>query len=188
MSAGIMHSHVTHRWGTPDTDDFPMVSLCRELMGGVIDLDPASESVFNEVVKATRYYSSPERGEDGLVLPWYGRVLLNPPGEEKGKPRQNFIPRFWRKAITEDIEQCCYVGFAMDQLNILANEEAHPTDFSIVYLRNRLPFRRHDWVPGMKDAPAKANFIVGLNVDHKKFVELFSPYGKVQAGPLARDA
>ena len=31
MSAGIMHSHVTHRWGTPDTDDFPMVSLCREL-------------------------------------------------------------------------------------------------------------------------------------------------------------
>jgi hypothetical protein len=94
------HSNVTNRWGTPED----IVERARKTMGG-IDLDPCSEEVFNATIKATQYYSFLERGEDGLVLPWFGRVLLNPPGEEKGKPRVGYVRKFWERALAEPIEQ-----------------------------------------------------------------------------------
>jgi len=42
-----------------------------------IDLDPASSIYANQRVGATDYFSLPDR--DGLLLPWSGRVFLNPP-------------------------------------------------------------------------------------------------------------
>ena len=176
----VQHSHASHRWGTPAD----IVERCRRVMGG-IDLDPASEAIFNEVVKATQYYSVTERGEDGLLLPWFGRVFLNPPGEEKGRPRQNFVKRFWNKLLTEDIEQGCYVGFSMEQLGILADASAHPSDFSICYLRKRIPFDRHDRPRG-SGSPSHANFVTAINVDHDAFIKEFAELGKVQKGPLCR--
>lgn len=175
------HSNETCRWGTP-TDT---VERARRTMGK-ITLDVCSEAKFNEVVKAERYYSLLERGEDGLKLPWFGNVLLNPPGEEKGQPRQDYVRRFWEKMLSEPIDQCVYVGFSMEQLGILADATAHPSDFSICYVRNRLKFRRHDWVPGTVDRPSHANFIVGVGVSHAAFVREFGEIGKVQAGPLAK--
>lgn len=170
------HSNKTHRWGTPSF----IVERCRRVMGG-ITLDPCSESKFNETIKADQYYSFLERGEDGLVLPWFGKVLLNPPGEEKGKKRQNYVKRFWDRLLTEPIEQAIYIGFTMEQLGILADAKAHPTDFSILYARKRIPFDRHD---GGGKNPAHANFIVGLNVDHALFTKEFADLGKIQKGPL----
>lgn len=177
----IRHSNETHRWGTPED----IVERARRTMGG-IDLDPCSEEKFNRIVQAVQYYSLLERGEDGLVLPWRGRILLNPPGEEKGKPRQNYVRRFWERALSEPIDQCIYIGFSMEQLGILADASAHPSDFSICYLRNRIPFVRHDREPGEGDRPAHANFVCGINVDHALFTKEFSRLGKVQAGPLVR--
>jgi hypothetical protein len=61
-------------------DDFytptEILDCARSALGGVIDLDPASHVVANEVVKARVFFS--ER-EDGLMQPWRGRVWLNPP-------------------------------------------------------------------------------------------------------------
>ncbi len=179
--SNVRHSQETCRWGAANY----ITEACREVMGS-IDLDPCSEASFNKAIKATTYYSLLERNEDGLALPWFGNVLLNPPGEEKGKPRGNWVRKFWEKMLKEPIKQCCYIGFSMEQLGILADASAHPSDFSICYLRTRIPFRRHDWKPGDKDRPSHANFVTGVGVDHKKFVEVFSKYGKVQAGPLAK--
>ncbi len=177
--ANPMHSAATHRWGTAEY----IVEAIRRVMGG-IDLDPCSESYFNEVVKATQYYSFTERGEDGLQLPWFGNVILNPPGEEKGKPRQNYVRKFWERLLSQpDVKQACYVGFSMEQLGILADASAHPSDFSICFLRNRIPFDRHDRPRG-KGSPSHANFVTGIGVDHDAFVREFSSLGKVQKGPL----
>lgn len=51
------------------------VDAVREVLGD-IDLDPASCKVANETVKATTYYP---KEVNGLALPWFGKVYLNPP-------------------------------------------------------------------------------------------------------------
>lgn len=176
-----LHSQETNRWGTPED----IVERARRSMGA-IDLDPCSEEQFNAIVRATQYYSLLERGEDGLALPWRGRVLLNPPGEEKGKKRGKFVRRFWEKMLSEDIDMCVYIGFSMEQLGVLADATLHPSDFSICYVRHRIPFVKSNKKPDEKDRPSHANFIVGVNVPHDAFVREFGELGKIQAGPHAR--
>lgn len=171
------HLAVTNRWGTPED----IIERARRCMGG-ITLDPCSEERFNEVVKAEQYYSLLERGEDGLVLPWHGKVLLNPPGDTR-KGRLGLVRKFWEKMLTEEIEQCVYIGFSMEQLGQLADASAHPSDFSICYLRQRIHFNRHDNKNG---SPSHSNFVAGVSVDHAAFVREFGELGKIQKGPLAR--
>lgn len=163
------HSKGTKRWGTsPD-----VVEACRRTMGG-IDLDPCSEERFQAVVLATEYYSLLERGQDALALPWFGRVMCNPPG--------GVITEFWNHAFSQPIEQMMWVGFSVEQLCVLADEDVHPSDFSICFLRRRIRFRRHD---GYSGSPSHGNYVVGVGVDCDAFDREFSELGKIQHGPMA---
>lgn len=58
-------------WYSPEW----IVEDVRTVLGG-IDLDPASCAEAQRIVRATTYF---DIGNDGLSLPWYGRVFLNPP-------------------------------------------------------------------------------------------------------------
>jgi hypothetical protein len=56
----------------------PFIEAARRVLGE-IDLDPASNAMAQEVVRATKYYSWSERKQDALKLQWKGRVFMNPP-------------------------------------------------------------------------------------------------------------
>lgn len=166
-TSNARHSKATPRWGTPSY----IVEAARRCMG-CIELDPCSEARFQEVVKADTYYSLLERGEDALKLPWSGMVFCNPPG--------GLVREFWEYALTQPINQMIWVGFSVEQLCILADCEAHPADFSICYLRKRIPFRRHDNYEG---SPSHGNFVAGINVSGRRFEEAFGSFGKILHGP-----
>ena len=77
----------TEEWYTP-TD---VIDRVRAVLGE-IDLDPASNPVANEVVKAKQIYT---KEDDGLAQEWHGKVFLNPPfGSET-------MSRFVEKLISE---------------------------------------------------------------------------------------
>ena len=78
----------TDEWYTPTA----YVEVARSLMGS-IDLDPASCDEAQAVVRAATYFT---RVDDGLSLPWHGRVWLNPPYSYPG------IERWIEKLIAED--------------------------------------------------------------------------------------
>lgn len=71
-------SHLPSRVVTGDDYYTPrhIVECARAALGGVIDLDPASHVMANQLVQARRFFT---RDQNGLIQPWAGHVYLNPP-------------------------------------------------------------------------------------------------------------
>lgn len=163
----VQHSKEEVRWGTP-TD---IVERARRVMGS-IDLDPCSSIAFNDVVQAANYYSLDDRGENGLELPWFGNVFLNPPG--------GLVREFWRKALQQlgsgHVKRVFWVGFSLEQLALLASESYHPLDFSFCVLRKRIKFTRHD---GYSGSPSHSNYVCMMGPNHVEFVNQFKELGRV---------
>lgn len=65
-------------WYTP----VHIIEAARRCMGG-IDLDPASCENANQTVKAASYFTL---ADNGLSLPWYGRVWMNHPFSDEEYP------------------------------------------------------------------------------------------------------
>jgi hypothetical protein len=95
-------------YGTP-----PEIVACSKALLSGIDLDPATDAVFNAgLVQASYFY---DESSNGLDQPWGGRVWLNPPGGGHGRPRTRL---WWEKLVEEykahNVSQACYLSFALD--------------------------------------------------------------------------
>jgi len=165
-----------------------VVEAARATMGA-IDLDPATCSNANEVVKAKLCFG-PDWGTDGLLGQWCGdfgeplRVFLNPPGgvlnrrtltplpvvegkaSKKGLRAQDLISAatvWWGNLLNEyetgNVHQAVFVAFS---LNIFQNAQSEglPCPASFPFC---IPNQRLEfWGPGKRSGPSHPNAVVYL--------------------------
>ncbi len=151
------------------------VEAARQVLGA-IDLDPASNARAQEVVQATRYYSLTDRGEDGLELPWAGRVFLNPPFSNA---------RAFGTKLMQDYE-AGRVDAAIMVFNAYSGDS-----------RWYVPFQDYPWClargsafykPGeaVRSNPVVWAGFVYLGLDFDAFTDRFSQLGRVYKDPTGR--
>lgn len=178
------HSCDSPEWYTPT----PIVESARKVMGR-IDLDPASHAEANERVRARRFYT---KRENGLILPWRGRVLCNPP--------PGVVWDFWWKLLAEyhcgRLREAVWIGYSLEQIQTLQNGEFAcrlPIEYLTCYPRQRIAFienaakrrarfrklRALGKVPIMRSQPSHGNYITYLGGNRAAFRREFQQYGKV---------
>jgi len=157
------------------------VDAARLVLGGQIDLDPASCPEANLTVRANRYCT---KEQDGLRQPWCGRVWLNPPfsrdnvarGMESGDKPRSILQAWVDKLIDE------YRSGNVPAAVMLVKADSKQVwfqpllDYTICLARDRVYFNR----PGQE--PEKMMFgtaFVYLGPDVSKFVAVFRKFGRV---------
>ena len=158
------------------------VDAARLVLGGQIDLDPASCWEANQTVRASHYYT---KEQDGLRQPWVAKsVWLNPPfsrdnvarGMEPGDHPRSILQAWVEKLIAE--YRCGNVSAAI----MLTKADSKQVwfqpllDYTICLARDRVYFNR----PGQE--PEKMMFgtaFVYLGPDVARFVQVFRKFGRV---------
>lgn len=106
------HSSKTSEHYSPPS----IVEPARATLGG-IDLDPASCELANTVVRAGRIYTE---ADNGLELPWSGRIWINPPGGKEGNEsvRATWWFRLVERWLIGAVEAAVFVGFSVEILQV----------------------------------------------------------------------
>lgn len=118
------------RRGTPAE----WVDMARVALGGRIELDPMSEPAFNAIVRADRIYTAED---DCFRQDWSSSTMfLNPHGGLVAQAWRTLAEMYSIGTVTAAI----WIGFSVEQLNLLADEEFHPDDFSKLTVRARISF------------------------------------------------
>lgn len=148
-------------WYTPSD----IIDLARIVLGS-IDLDPASSDSANAIVRAASYYT---KDDDGLTLPWYGRVWLNPPYSIP------LISRFTDRVLSE------YGSGKISAAIVLTNNSSETKWFQslfsasvVCFPARRLPFWRDNQTT-FSARQGQAIFYLGK--DRQSFVTTFDHVG-----------
>lgn len=173
MTANGRHLALSGRRGTPPD----WVEMSRAALGGPIELDPMSEPVFNQIVRAERILTEKD---DCFTLLWRAStVFLNPHG--------GLVVEAWRKLTHEHrsghVGASIWIGFSMEQLNLLADAPEHPMDFSMLVVRKRISFLGEDLK--VLGSPTHANYIVGVGIPADRFEAAFAGRGRFSHGQFA---
>lgn len=165
-----------HNWYTPPE----YIDAAREVMGG-IDLDPASDANANIIVEAKEFYSLVDRGEDGIALPWHGRIFCNPPyGRRFGEKGPYNLPLWIGKALKE------FRANRMDQGILLTNASPGASWFRplwawpICFVDHRIAFIDGDTGKAQKDPRHYNAFTyIGPRDRWTKYARIFGQFGPV---------
>lgn len=157
-----------------------LARACRYVLGGGIDLDPASDPFGQRSVGARRYFAEED---DGLSLRWQApRVFCNPPG---GKRRGRSHAALWWHHATLQWRQrwCDHVLFLAFSLNLfqtaLGESDLHPLDFHVAIPRIRVPYARPD-LGEDRSQPSHPSAVILLSESpaaHARLAATFGPQG-----------
>lgn len=146
-----------------------IVEAARAVLG-TIDVDPASCSLANAVVKAKVFYGEQE---DGLKQKWSGKVFLNPPGgtipeEYRGIGTRSNAALWWGALASawqvKEVESAIFIGFSLELLrSAQALVVPQPMHFPLCVPSSRIAFdREEDGKRVESKSPTNANVIVYL--------------------------
>lgn len=165
MTAGRTVNSLSKEWGTPEK----YVEAVRSFFGE-IDLDPCSNCF--SIVGAKNEYRLPS---DGLCLPWYGRVYVNPPYGRDAERGTH---------ISDWLRRCSEVKAEVVALIPVATNTGHWKKYifgkasAVCFLADtRLKFLVNGR-DGGKGAPMACAMVYwGTNAE--QFDQVFSQYGEV---------
>ena len=157
-----------NEWYTPGE----YLEAARVVMGR-IDLDPASCAQANERVQAACYYALPE---NGLLLPWYGRVWCNPPYTQV-RPGHSSIKAWVEKAVSsywsgQIVEAICLVP-----ADTSTQWFSWLWEFVVCFPSRRIRFD----IPGRarREQPSFGTCFVYLGPQERRFIEVFGRFGRM---------
>lgn len=162
----------SNEWYTPAE----YIERVHVMLDGV-DLDPASNAIANETIKATCYF---DQAADGLSRRWFGRVFLNPPyGRVNGRSGAGV----WVDKLLEEY-RCGNVREAVLLVNSSTGDQWFQPlfKFAICFVNHRIRFYQAD---GDKVQPTKSNVFVYLGDQTERFGTIFGPMGKVYLPTLS---
>lgn len=157
-----------NRWFTPTH----LIESIRTFYGGTIDLDPTSEPLAQQAVQARRYYT---KEDNGLMLPWTGRVYCNPPyaKTERGASQlEAFVEkadREYRLGNASEILLLIPVNSATKWWNVLS-------PYLMCMPDKRLIFRTEQ---GTRDSAQFPNALFYFGTRRGAFMEHFHTYGPI---------
>jgi hypothetical protein len=157
-----------NEWFTPAK----YIEAVREVLGD-IDLDPASSTQANAVVRATEIFT---QFDDGLTREWRGRVFMNPPYGRTPEHR-SLAAAFCNKALVEFAAGNVEAGIIL--VNSLHSQtwQAPLYDHAVCFVDHRIHFVSADGEEN--EAPTFQNIFVYLGRDLPKFADVFSRFGYV---------
>ena len=156
----VANNSGNNEWYTPA--DY--IEAAREVMGS-IDIDPASNDIAQETVKAKTYYTAET---NGLDKEWRGNVWMNPPYAS------DLIGKFIDKLISE--------LQSIEQAIVLVNNATETEWFNklisranaVCFPRSRVKFYMPD---GKTGAPLQGQAVIYFGEQQAKFTEVFSRKG-----------
>lgn len=158
--SGYMATAQSNDWNTPQS----VVDAIGALWSS-IDLDPCSNET--SIVPATRKVSLPE---DGLALPWQGKVFVNPPFTDM---------KLWMGKCVREAYRADIILLAPSRTDTQAWHRTIPTAQAVCFWKGRLKF-----IGAPASCPFPTAFIYwGKNVEG--FTYAFGPYGLVL--PIPRE-
>jgi phage N-6-adenine-methyltransferase len=160
-----------NEWYTPSE----FVEMARSVLGD-FDLDPASNPLAQQTVRAATFYT---QHDDGLAKEWHGRVWMNPPYSPA-----SLIAAFVDKTMTE--LDTGNVSAAIVLVNNATDSRWFQTLASradaICFPAGRIKFMSPDGVVG---SPMQGQTFFYYGEAVTKFAEVFGPIGFVVPGAIA---
>lgn len=163
----VVRPHVSYNGGENEWYTPPdYITRARKVMRR-IDLDPASSEIANQIVGATKFYTSED---DGLSQFWAGKVWMNPPYASELITK--FISKYVSHVQNDDISEGMVLVNNATETNWF--KELVSVSDAVVFPKGRVRFLDPEGNPG---APLQGQAVLYVGPHVEKFLKEFGDLG-----------